>query len=45
MVRNWNVLPGKVVEATNLTIFNKCLDEQLKHHNIQIYDTRDGRLD
>ena len=45
MVRNWNVLPGKVVDATNLTTFNKYLDEQLKHHSIQRYGTRDGKLD
>ena len=45
MVRNCNVPPGKVVEATNLTTFNKCLDKQLKHHNFQRYVTRDGKLD
>jgi len=39
----WNALPGRVVEAGNLTTFKKYLDEDLKCQNIQGYGLRAGK--
>ena len=36
MVGIWNKLPGKVLEAGNLTTFKKYLDEHFKYYSIQI---------
>ena len=43
MVRVWNELTGRVVEAGCLTSFKKYLDEHLACHNIQGYGPSTGK--
>jgi len=45
MVGVWNALPGRVVEAENLTIVKKSLDEHLKCQTIQGYGASAGKWD